>query len=220
MQNYNIGRNKGIPYAGEKKSQARRHLFSKRYTNYIAEYHHTQYGLPWCIGVDQFDYILKCGLQHHHSLFEIGFGCLRFGIHAIKYLDINNYYGIEPDKESFLAASKYEIPVNLLENKNPNIFNISIFDVQEMKKCIKKKMDYIFVFGVLNHLTEEGKIILFNNIGNYIKEDGFIIMGGGEYIFIPNEIQNKLGLVLNRKDAVKSKFINVFLKWCQYRKSS
>ena len=218
MQNYNIGKNKGIPYAGEKESQARRHLFSKRYGNYIAEYHHTQYGLPWCIGIDQFDYMLKYGLQKHHNLFEIGFGCLRFGIHAIKYLDINNYYGIEPDKESFLAASKYEIPINLLENKNPNIFNISVFDVQEMSKYIKNKMDYIFAFSILNHLTEEGRRIFFNNISDYIKKDGCLILGGGEYIIITDDIQNESKLLLHKKDVVKSQFINVSFKWCQYKK--
>ncbi len=38
------------------------------------------------VGVLQFDFLMKQGLQSHYALLDVGCGSLRGGIHFIKYL--------------------------------------------------------------------------------------------------------------------------------------
>ena len=45
------------------------------------------------IGRLQFEFLRARGLKADHWLLDIGCGCLRGGIHAIKYLKTGNYYG-------------------------------------------------------------------------------------------------------------------------------
>ena len=47
------------------------------------------------IGRLQFDFLRARGLKPAHRPLDIGCGCLRGGIHAIKYLDAGNYYGLD-----------------------------------------------------------------------------------------------------------------------------
>jgi len=50
-------------------------------------------------GKEQFEYLIKHGLQPNHKLLEIGCGNLRAGYRFIQYLDADNYYGTEISPE-------------------------------------------------------------------------------------------------------------------------
>ena len=52
-------------------------------------------GLWEVIGPLQFRFLLDEGLQPHHTLLDIGCGCLRGGVHYVGYLADGHYYGIE-----------------------------------------------------------------------------------------------------------------------------
>jgi ubiquinone/menaquinone biosynthesis C-methylase UbiE len=57
-------------------------------------------------GQQQFDYLIKHGLQPHHRMLEIGCGNLRAGWLFIDYLDTANYYGFDISKEVIFSAQQ------------------------------------------------------------------------------------------------------------------
>jgi len=65
------------------------------------------------VGELQFNFLLKTGLKPHHQLLDLGCGSLRGGIHFIKYLQKNNYWGTDIRKDLLLAGNK-EIEINKL----------------------------------------------------------------------------------------------------------
>jgi cyclopropane fatty-acyl-phospholipid synthase-like methyltransferase len=56
------------------------------------------------IGELQFDFMVAQGLKPHHKLLDIGCGCLRGGVHFIRYLDEGNYYGVDKDPDLLKAG--------------------------------------------------------------------------------------------------------------------
>ena len=52
-------------------------------------------GLWETLGQLQFDFITRRGLQTSDKLLDMGCGCFRGGIHFIRYLDNQHYYGLD-----------------------------------------------------------------------------------------------------------------------------
>jgi hypothetical protein len=50
------------------------------------------------IGKTQFEHLRHWGLAANHYLLDIGCGCLRGGQHAIRILEPEHYYGIDPNQ--------------------------------------------------------------------------------------------------------------------------
>lgn len=72
------------------------------------------------LGKLQYDFLTEQGLKPCHKLLDIGCGCLRGGLHYIKYLEEGNYYGLDVNN-SLIQAGMLEIKEARLENKHPRL---------------------------------------------------------------------------------------------------
>lgn len=60
------------------------------------------------LGQLQFEFMVDRGLRPEHRLLDIGCGCLRGGIHFLRYLDAGNYCGLDINR-SLIEAGAHEI---------------------------------------------------------------------------------------------------------------
>lgn len=114
----------------------------------VVEQHHLAYGKPWCLGRDQFDYLVSRGLQPHHKVLDFGCGSMRVGIWLAGYLDAGKYFGIEPHYKSLQAAATYEIPLHGLAEKRPRL----LWDDQYTCEHFGESFDFILAFSVFHWL--------------------------------------------------------------------
>jgi hypothetical protein len=71
------------------------------------------------IGRLQFEFLIEQGLQPHMRLLDIGCGCLRGGIHFIRYLNNGNYYGMDANDSLLQAGYDEELYSHGLQGKLP-----------------------------------------------------------------------------------------------------
>lgn len=68
------------------------------------------------IGQLQFDFLVNRGLRPDMRLLDVGCGCLRGGVHFVRYLNSGNYYGIDISQELMNAGRDRELgPLGLKE---------------------------------------------------------------------------------------------------------
>ena len=87
-------------------------------------------GLPEELGQFQLDFMVREGLRPHHKLLDIGCGSLRGGIPFIRYLDVGNYVGIDPDMSLLDAGYEIELASCGLKERVPreNLICTADFD--------------------------------------------------------------------------------------------
>ncbi len=111
-----------------------------------------QIGGMWdIIGPLQFNYLVGQGLKPEHRLLDIGCGCLRGGVHFIKYLKPGNYYGIDRDHGILTAGLEKELPYEGLEEAELTLYCNSDFDFE----YFGQQFDYLLAQSVFTHLPCE-----------------------------------------------------------------
>jgi len=112
--------------------------------------HRAYVGSKWdIVGKLQIEYLKFKGLRQWHTLFDIGCGSLRAGVHFIKYLDERNYIGIEKQKLLVDLALKEELEKSIQDEKKP----IFLFNDNFEFEKIDKKFDYAIAQSVFTHMT-------------------------------------------------------------------
>lgn len=71
------------------------------------------------VGQLQFDFLRAAGLLPDMRLLDLGCGCLRGGVHFIRYLNAGNYYGIDLSQELLDAGHEIELPAVGLQDRLP-----------------------------------------------------------------------------------------------------
>jgi SAM-dependent methyltransferase len=99
------------------------------------------------IGRLQFEFLRARGLKPGHRLLDIGCGSLRGGIHAIRYLDTGNYYGLDINP-SLIEAGRHELRLAGLSYKNPHLALSNRFELG----LFGEKFDYLLALSVFTHL--------------------------------------------------------------------
>lgn len=111
--------------------------------------HRAEVGGLWDeLGTLQLRYLQDHGLQPQHRLLDLGCGCLRGGIHFVRYLEPKHYYGIDNDPRMIAAAKKIELPAAGLERSQLTLacrddFNANKFGVS---------FDFVLAQSLLTHL--------------------------------------------------------------------
>ncbi|GAQ79111.1 S-adenosylmethionine-dependent methyltransferase [Klebsormidium nitens] len=122
----------------------------------LAEAHHNYYGAPWALGRDIFEFLVnKTNLQPSHRVLDVGCGSMRVGIHFIAYLEPGHYACIEADALSLAAGLLYELPVNGLLQKRPQVISSNTFDTSGLTP---KSFDLVFASAVLIHVDTREKV--------------------------------------------------------------
>lgn len=88
------------------------------------------------IGHLQFEFLKEQGLLPDHTLLDIGCGCLRGGVHFVRFLEPNHYFGIDLNESLLEAGYRIELANAGLTNKlhrnqlrAVNDFDVSSFGV-------------------------------------------------------------------------------------------
>ena len=116
------------PEFGLKESQSYRWFLNPSDTAEQKE-HRQLYGRPWCIGEDNFRYLLARRLRPEHKFLDFGCGSLRNGVWIIRFLNPGNYYGIDADRWQLEAGARVEIPLHDLGTKVPRLLHNSEFRI-------------------------------------------------------------------------------------------
>lgn len=134
----------------------------------------------------QLHLLKKNGLKPEHKLLDLGCGPLQGGIAFIKYLESNNYYGIDIKQES-LDAGKQQIKKYQLEKKNPFLSLSSSFGQKELRQV---KFDFIWASQILYYFDDEKLKSLMEMLSLFLEDDGkFLgdIIGTKHYEFKTHE---------------------------------
>lgn len=99
------------------------------------------------VGLLQFEFLKAHGLLASHKLLDVGCGCLRGGIHYIKYLEEGNYYGLDVNR-SLIEAGLVEINNNKLEGKHPVLLVDDLFRFSKFQQ----KFDFMVSVSLFTHL--------------------------------------------------------------------
>eukprot|EP01006_Ploeotia_vitrea_P009362 TRINITY_DN21963_c0_g1_i2.p1 TRINITY_DN21963_c0_g1~~TRINITY_DN21963_c0_g1_i2.p1 ORF type:complete len:251 (+),score=15.15 TRINITY_DN21963_c0_g1_i2:96-755(+) len=119
---------------------------------WLQEIHHLSFNPPWIHGRDVTNFLKSEGLQPHHRLFEYGCGALRNGVHLIRFLDEGHYTGVSFDTELYNIGTQYELSVNGINHKKPDIHESA--DTSKLwTKQGTEKYDFILLSVFLQHLN-------------------------------------------------------------------
>jgi SAM-dependent methyltransferase len=140
----------------------------------IVEQHHLAYGKPWCLGRDQFDYLMSRGLKPNHKVLDFGCGSMRVGIWLTSYLNEGSYFGIEPHRKSLEAAATYEIPLHGLVEKRPRL----LWDDQYSCEYFGDSFDFVLAFSVFHWLGSEQTSVALTRILKRLNPGGRIVVYG------------------------------------------
>ena len=131
---------------------------------------HSAVGGRWeQMGQIQFAFLVKYGLEPHHTMLDIGCGTLRAGNHFIRYLNPGNYTGIDISSEAIEYGKKLvcekglsskQARIILSENKNLKFEEFS-----------GVKFDYLLAQSVFTHLKPEHIEECFKYVGQIMKEN-------------------------------------------------
>jgi SAM-dependent methyltransferase len=170
--------------------------------DFTHELHHHAYRKPWCLGRDQFDYLLSRGLQPEHRVLDFGCGAMRVGIWLVAYLNAGRYFGIDPHYKSLEAATQYEIPLHGLADKHPRL----LCDEGYACEHFAESFDFVLAFSVFNWLGREETCHALEHVCSTLKPEGRVVVYGD--LPVPaDELQNRFGLIVGHREAMLSKFL-------------
>jgi SAM-dependent methyltransferase len=148
-------------------------------------------------GAFQLHFLEQYGLKPGHRLLDVGCGPLRAGLHLIPRLDVGNYYGIDYNHE-FIRIAEQQVAGSEIASKQPTLAVVEDFDFPLSFPLF----DYVMVFSVLNHCTEEQKKAFFNHIDRVTAPCGLVCISHGAWFL--DAYLGKTGLVrehtLGRED--------------------
>jgi len=101
-------------------------------------------------GEVQFELLKKEGLSPKSTILEIGCGHLHLAVPIVKYLEANNYVGIDPNVWIRKLALKDPAVANLMKEKNVTFLSVDDFDASSTGRVF----DYIFSHSILSHAAD------------------------------------------------------------------
>ncbi len=119
------------------------------------------------LGQLQFDFLIKMGLKPHHTLLDVGCGALRGGLHFLKYLEPEHYFGLDINP-SLIEAAYIEAEEHGLSHKRPNL----IIDDKFSFFCFETKFDFMLSVSVFSHLPMNIIIRCLENVRRSLAADG------------------------------------------------
>jgi SAM-dependent methyltransferase len=138
----------------------------------VAEGRHRQLvGGRWDeIGALQLELLTQYGLKPDHTLLDVGCGCLRGGVHFVRYLDPGRYFGTDINQSLLDAGYDVELAQAGLQDRLPrtslrsdDAFDFTGFGVQ---------FDRAIAFSLFTHLPLNAIRICLERMADVVKPGG------------------------------------------------
>ena len=132
--------------------------------------HRESIGGHWeTLGKLQFDLLVSQGLRPEHRLLDIGCGCLRAGVHLVRYLQPGRYYGIDAS-QALLEAGRTELAALRLERRVPpkNLICTADFDVSGFDV----RFEFALAHSVFTHLSLNHLRLCLNHLSPQMETGG------------------------------------------------
>jgi SAM-dependent methyltransferase len=139
----------------------------------VAKRHRELVGGLWDeVGELQFEFLLKQGLKPCHKLLDLGCGCLRGGVHFIRYLEAGHYFGVDMNQSLLDAGYDIELAEYGLQERLPrqNLVCCDDFDVVRMGETF----DFVLAQSLFTHLS-------FNRIRQCLERLAPVVRPGGVF---------------------------------------
>ena len=147
-----------------------------RITRLIKEGHHrnTIGGLWEELGQMQLDYLKTRGLQPQMRFLDIGCGCLRGGVHFVRYLNAGHYYGSDLSQDLLDVGYDVELAGLGLTEKLPrnNLLCSGDFDFSSLGQSF----DMAFAMSVFTHLTQNHLRLCLDRLADVMTPGGVFFM--------------------------------------------
>lgn len=106
------------------------------------------------IGRLQFERLVRDGLEPSMVFLDVGCGCLRAGVHFVRYLDSGNYYGIDLNESLLQAGWERELDRGLrIKLPRANLLSSGNFDVASFGRKFEMAIAHsVFTHLPLNHI--------------------------------------------------------------------
>lgn len=99
----------------------------------------------------QFALLTFLGLRSTHKLLDFGCGSLRAGRLLIPYLDVSNYYCIEPNSDLINRGLNSDLGESILSTKKPHFDNNQNFDIG----IFNVAFDFILAQSIFSHTGKD-----------------------------------------------------------------
>jgi cyclopropane fatty-acyl-phospholipid synthase-like methyltransferase len=159
------------PAAANGQNQAENEYGRQLTPGEIAKLKHREFvGGMWDeIGALQFEFMKKAGLAPQHQLVDVGCGCLRGGVHFVRYLEKGNYYGMDLNA-SLIESGKRELQNLGILDRDPHLLVSAEFGVSQFAT----QFDYGLAVSLFTHLYA-------NHIARCLVEMGKSLRPGGKF---------------------------------------
>jgi len=121
------------------------------------------------LGRLQIEFLRSRGLRPEHHLLDVGCGCLRGGVHFVRYLEQDHYVGVDGNP-SLLDAGLYELEQAGLDDKGSVLIESDRFEFQKAERVF----DQAIAVSVLTH-------IFINQIARCLFEMKRVLKSGGTF---------------------------------------
>jgi len=138
------------------------------------------------IGILQFEFMRSQGMQPYHKLLDVGCGCLRGGVHFVKYLNDGHYYGIDKNSELLDRGRDAELTLAGLENRTIHLICNDLFQFSEFNT----DFDFAIAQSVFTHLPWDSILRCLTEIKTVLSTEGrfyatFFEDREGKHLFEP-----------------------------------
>lgn len=120
------------------------------------------------IGKLQFDYLVAQGLANHHHLLDVGCGCLRGGVHFIRYLKNGRYCGIDKDPWLLDSGRDQELAELQIESRQSTLVCRDDFDFS----VFATEFDFAIAQSLFTHLSWNSILRCLFNMQKVLKPSG------------------------------------------------
>jgi len=131
------------------------------------------------IGNLQFEFLVSSGLQPQHKMLDIGCGTLRGGRHFIRYLNSDNYYGLDISQKA-IEFGEQLIKKEGLFNKHPRLVLSQHKDLK-FGEFEGEKFDFLLAQSVFTHLMPEHIEECFQHIGRLMDQNSVFFFTFNEF---------------------------------------
>ena len=103
------------------------------------------------LGMLQFQFLIRQGLQPSHTFLDVGCGSLRGGVHLIRYLKTGNYIGVDINQSLLDAGFDIELKDAGLQHKisRDHLLCLTEFDFERLGR----RVDFALAQSLFSHLT-------------------------------------------------------------------